>query len=109
MTAHPQIALDAQPDAAPAAAVGGGGVDKEELRSFLAHVLELDVQEITDDTDFVKDLGLDSLMALEIVVRLQRHYGVRLAERDLEHLTSLPRILQLIAGRRSAPFASHPA
>jgi acyl carrier protein len=100
MTAHTQVAPDAAPDAA---------VDKEELRSFLAHVLELDVEEITDDTDFVRDLDLDSLMALEIVVRLQRQYGIKLVERDLKHITSLAQILELISVKRAAPSASHPA
>ena len=120
MTAHTQTAPDAAPDPAPDAAPGaapdaapgaavGVAVDKEELRCVLAQVLDLDVEEITDDTDFVRDLDLDSLMALEIVVRLQRQYGVTLVERDLQHLTSLPQILQLICVRRAAPFASHPA
>jgi acyl carrier protein len=100
MTANTQVAPDVAPDVA---------VDKEELRSFLAHVLELDVEEITDDTDFARDLDLDSLMALEIVVRLQRQYGVKLVERDLKHITSLPQILELISAKRAAPLATHPA
>jgi len=81
-------------------------LDKEELRSLIAHVLDLDVEEITDDADFVRDLEVDSLMVLEIVVRLQRQYGVKLEERDLTHVSSLPQVLRLISDRRTEQLAA---
>ncbi|MFD5080593.1 acyl carrier protein [Streptomyces sp. NPDC058371] len=81
-------------------------LDKEELRTLIAHILELDVQEVTDDADFVADLEVDSLMALEIVVRLQRQYGVKLEESDLKHVSSLPQVLELVSGKRAAQVAS---
>ncbi|MCX4775232.1 acyl carrier protein (plasmid) [Streptomyces sp. NBC_01260] len=81
-------------------------LDKEELRSLIAHILDLDVEEITDDADFVRDLEVDSLMVLEIVVRLQRQYGVKLEERDLKNVSSLPQVLRLISDRRTEQFAA---
>lgn len=81
-------------------------LDKEELRSLIAHILDLDVQEITDDADFVRDLEVDSLMVLEIVVRLQRQYGVKLEERDLKNVSSLPQVLRLISDRRTEQLAA---
>jgi acyl carrier protein len=81
-------------------------LDKEELRGLIAHVLELDVAEVTDSADFVQDLEVDSLMALEIVVRLQRQYGVKLEESDLKHVSSLPQVLRLVSGKRAAQLAS---
>ncbi|MFD6981811.1 acyl carrier protein, partial [Streptomyces sp. NPDC059956] len=53
-------------------------LDKEELRFLIADILALDVEEVTDDADFVQDLEVDSLMALSIVFRLERQYGVKL-------------------------------
>lgn len=81
-------------------------LDKEELRSLIAHILDLDVEEITDDADFVRDLEVDSLMVLEIVVRLQRQYGVKLEERDLKNVSSLPQVLRLISDRRTEQLAA---
>lgn len=81
-------------------------LDKEELRSLIAHILDLDVEEITDDADFVRDLEVDSLMVLEIVVRLQRQYGVKLEERDLKDVSSLPQVLRLISDRRTEQLAA---
>jgi len=65
------------------------GLDKEQLRDLVADVLDLDVAEVTDDAHFTEDLDVDSLMALEITVRLEKEYGVRLAETELASITSL--------------------
>jgi acyl carrier protein len=84
-------------------------LDKEELRSLIADVLELDVAEVTDDADFVQDLEVDSLMALAIIVRLERQYSIKLRESDLSQISSLIQVLELITDRRSAQAASLPA
>ncbi|MFF4550193.1 acyl carrier protein [Streptomyces sp. NPDC001435] len=81
-------------------------LDKEELRSLVADVLELDVEEVTDDADLVQDLEVDSLMALAIIVRLDRQYGVKLQESDFRQVSSLIEVLQLITDKRAAQAAS---
>ncbi|GAA3892872.1 hypothetical protein GCM10023084_52110 [Streptomyces lacrimifluminis] len=72
------------------------GLDKEQLRDLVADVLDLDVAEVTDDAHFVDDLDVDSLMALEITVRLEKEYGVRLAETELASITSLQSTYELL-------------
>lgn len=79
--------------------------DKEELRSLVADVLRLDVDEVTDEADFVRDLEVDSLMALAIVFRLEKQYGVRLGARDLKRVSSLIQVFQLITDKHTAPAA----
>jgi acyl carrier protein len=81
-------------------------LDKEELRSLIADVIELDVEEVTDDADFGQDLEVDSLMALAIIIRLERHYDIKLGESDLEQISSLIQVLQLITDKRIAQAAS---
>ncbi|MFZ3495606.1 acyl carrier protein [Streptomyces sp. 5.8] len=81
-------------------------LDKEELRFLIADILALDVEEVTDDADFVQDLEVDSLMALSIVFRLERQYGVKLEESDLKQVSSLVQVLQLITDKRTVPAAS---
>lgn len=59
------------------------GLDKDELRDVIAEVLDIDSPEIGDATSFIDDLEVDSLMALEIVVVLEKRYGVKLAESEM--------------------------
>jgi acyl carrier protein len=75
-------------------------LDKEELRSLIADAIQLDAQEVTDDADFVQDLDVDSLMALAIVARLEKQYGVKLQESDLKQVSSLTQVLQLITDKQ---------
>ncbi|MER7212858.1 acyl carrier protein [Streptosporangium sp. NPDC000239] len=64
-------------------------VDKEELRTLIAATLDVDVAEVTDEAHFVEDLGVDSLMALEITVNLEKKYQVRIDESEVAGVTTL--------------------
>ncbi|MBL7262265.1 acyl carrier protein [Paractinoplanes lichenicola] len=81
-------------------------LDKEELRYLIADVLEFEVEEVTDDADFIRDLDVDSLMALAIVIRLENQYGVKLQERDFKQVRSIPEVMELIMDKRAVQAAS---
>ncbi len=69
-------------------------VDKEELRALVADVLELPVEKVTDDADFINDLEIDSLVALEIAIRLEKKYGVNIDDSELKTISSLHQLLK---------------
>lgn len=73
-----------------------GKLDKHELRNLLAGVLDVETEQITDDAHFIDDIGVDSLMALEVVVVLEKTYGVRLGENELRQVTTLNRAYQTL-------------
>jgi acyl carrier protein len=64
-------------------------IDREELRAVVAEVIDVETAEVLDDAGFVDDLGVDSLMALEIVVVLEKKYGVKLGEAELKKISTL--------------------
>ena len=59
---------------------------KEELRQIIVEVTE--VEEIPEDTPFA-DLGIDSMMAIEIVADVEKNYDITIAEEELPDLTNL--------------------
>jgi acyl carrier protein len=73
-----------------------------ELRDLVAEALDLPVDEITEEASFVDDLEVDSLTTLEIVVRLEKRYGVKVAEEDFSRLTSLAGVRELLAHKLAA-------
>ncbi|MER6300594.1 acyl carrier protein [Kitasatospora sp. NPDC001539] len=78
-------------------------LDKEDLRAAIARVLDVDVTEVGDDTRFVEDLEVDSLLALEVVVALEKKYGLRLEESAFPRITSLAGAHEVLAEKlRSA-------
>jgi acyl carrier protein len=71
-------------------------VDKEDLRATVANVLDIEVSELEDDAGFVDDLEVDSLMALEVVVVLEKKYGIRLPQTELGRITTLQQAYELL-------------
>ncbi|MCA6094676.1 phosphopantetheine-binding protein [Streptomyces sp. SCA3-4] len=76
-------------------------LDKEDLRATVAHVLDIDTEELADDAGFIEDLGVDSLVALEVVVVLEKKYAVRLGEDELRRITTLDNAHQVLLGKLS--------
>ncbi|MFI5770951.1 acyl carrier protein [Streptomyces sp. NPDC051658] len=77
-------------------------LDKEELRAVVAQVLDVEVSEVTDDARFVDDLEVDSLMALEVVVVLEKKYGIKLPESELKRIVTLQSAYDLLLGKLDA-------
>jgi acyl carrier protein len=69
---------------------------KEKLRSIVAEVSEID--EIPDETSF-SELGIDSMMALEIVAEVERTYKVSVPEEELKTVTNFNSVYELFAKR----------
>jgi acyl carrier protein len=53
---------------------------KEELRALVAEIAEKD--EIPDGATF-KDLGIDSMMGVEIVAAVERHYHIKISDDEI--------------------------
>ena len=66
---------------------------KEKLREIIAEVTEVD--EIPDDAPF-KDLGIDSMMAIEIVAEVERTYKLSIPEEELQDLTNFNAVYQKV-------------
>lgn len=60
---------------------------RSELKSMISELIEVD--EFGDDEDFVQDLGVDSMMGLEIVARIEKRFQIRIPEEKLRDIKSL--------------------
>ena len=66
---------------------------REKLRAIIAEVSEVD--EIPDETLF-KDLGIDSMMAIEIVAEVERTYKLSIPEDELQKITHFNAVYDLV-------------
>jgi acyl carrier protein len=73
-------------------------VDAAELRDVVADVLDVDPAAVTLDAGFV-DLGVDSLLALELAVSLERRYQVRIDATDIVGVRCLRDARDLLDGK----------
>ena len=75
---------------------------KEKLREIIAEVSEVD--EIPDETPF-EELGIDSMMAIEIVAEVERTYKLSIPEDELQHMTNFTKVYELVRGKLHADAA----
>lgn len=59
----------------------------DELKVIIAEIIEVD--EFDDDANFVGELGVDSMLALEIVARIERRYRIRIPEERFAEMQTL--------------------
>ena len=69
---------------------------REKLRAIISEVSEVD--EIPDETPF-KELGIDSMMAIEIVAEVERTYKLSIPEDDLRKLTHFTAVYDLVKSK----------
>ena len=69
---------------------------KDELRQIITEVTE--VEEIPEDTPFA-DLGIDSMMAIEIVADVEKNYDVTISEEELGELTNLQAVYDKVQAK----------
>ncbi|WP_407405668.1 acyl carrier protein [Chryseobacterium sp.] len=55
---------------------------------FLINEFEVDGEEITDEANFKKTLGLDSLDYIDLVVIIESNFGVKLGEADFKSIVT---------------------
>ncbi|MBL7151815.1 MAG: acyl carrier protein [Candidatus Omnitrophica bacterium] len=62
---------------------------ESEIRDIIAEIVEKDPAEITPEAKFFEDLGMDSMMALEILAAIEKKYKISIPEEKLMQLTTL--------------------
>ena len=69
---------------------------ENELRAIVADIAEVDVDKITLGANFVEDLGMDSMMALEILACIEKKYKLRIPEENLTKIVTLDHVVKLV-------------
>ncbi len=68
----------------------------EDIKKVIADVLQTEASEISDDSHLYDDLGVDSLMGLEILVMLEEEFGIEIEEEQLDQLITPIEIEKII-------------
>ena len=69
---------------------------EKDIRELVAEILETDPNEIDGAANFVKDLGMDSMMALELLAGVEKKYRMVIPEDTLPKFTSLNQTVKIV-------------
>jgi len=67
---------------------------EEEIKKLIADITEVPVEKLKPDADFFKDLGIDSLKAIEIVAAFEKKYRIIIPEEDIPKIRNLMQIVE---------------
>lgn len=56
---------------------------------------------ITNETHFTRDLGLDSLDSVDLIMQLEREFGIRIPDEDYEKLTTMQGVLTYLEAEQA--------
>jgi acyl carrier protein len=68
---------------------------EQEVKNLIASIIEIDPSQIDPDAHLVKDLGMDSMMALEILACVEKKYKIQIPEEELPKITTVNRAVEL--------------
>ena len=70
----------------------------DQVAEIVAEVLDVDVETLTPETDFVKDLMADSLDRVEIMMRLEDEFSISIPDDVAAEINSIGDIVERLQG-----------
>ena len=64
-------------------------MELEKLKKIIAEVLNVDENEITEDTRFTDDLGADSLDVFQIIMGIEEEFDIEIANENAENIVTV--------------------
>ncbi len=79
---------------------------REEVKRLIAELTEREPGEITDTALFVDDLGVDSLMAIEVMVSLDKRYKINIPEAEFNQIKNVNDAVEVVMQHLSGGAAA---
>ncbi len=68
----------------------------KEIISIISDVTGYEQEDITPETDIVKDLEVDSIKAIEITVAIEKKFKVSIRDEDVPKIVSIKQAVELL-------------
>ena len=69
---------------------------KKEVKALVSEIAEVPAEDLRDDARFAEDMGIDSMMALEIVASIEKKYKIVIPEEKIPTVVSLQNVYELL-------------
>jgi acyl carrier protein len=71
----------------------------EEVLNLAAEHFKVVREQLTPDDDFFQKLGIDSMQALELLTRLENHFGIELPDYEMQGVSDFRTLAERIQSR----------
>jgi len=77
------------------------------VKEIIAEQLMVDIEEITEESTFVDDLGADSLDRVELIMEFEEEFGIEIPDEDAEKITTVGEAIAYIERRLAEKTGEH--
>ena len=75
-------------------------LDKNKILELISKQLNKPIEEITEDKEFVKDLGADSLDIVEMFMSLEDEYNITVSDDEAVKIKTIGDVIKLIESQK---------
>ena len=72
----------------------------EKIKEIVADSLNVDAENLTEETSFKEDLGADSLDLFEMVMAFEEEFGVEIPSEDLEQIATIGDVVKYLEAHK---------
>ena len=69
---------------------------RKEVRRLVAEITERSPEEVSDTALFMEDLGIDSLMAIEMLVAVDKKYRIQIPEEEFGKIKNVNDAVEIV-------------
>jgi acyl carrier protein len=69
---------------------------RKEVKKLVAEITEREPEEVSDAASFIEDLGIDSLMAIEMLVAVDKKYKIEISEEEFGKIKNVNDAVELV-------------
>lgn len=72
----------------------------ENLKKLISENLEINTDNVTEESSFKDDLGIDSLDLFELVMAMEEEFGVEIPSEDLENMSTVGDVIAYLEANK---------
>tara|TARA_A100001011_G_scaffold383668_1_gene455190 strand:+ start:1045 stop:1278 length:234 start_codon:yes stop_codon:yes gene_type:complete len=69
------------------------------IKAIIVDKLVIDESEVTNDSNFMSDLGADSLDTVELIMEFEKEFDLQIPDDDAEKITTVSDAIKYIEGK----------
>lgn len=71
------------------------------VKAIIADTLSVDENEVTENAEFTKDLGADSLDTVELIMEFEKEFGITIPDDKAEGITTVKDAIDYIEAAKN--------
>lgn len=75
-------------------------------QAIISEVLKVDPTRITGNTNFVEDLGADSIDLIELIMRLEEEFNIQISREEAMQITTMQQAVAILLPKMALPMSN---